>query len=70
MEKPTKAQYESSLHTKSLLAGWIKLSKERQDALLDDLFKERDLEKGYQESYKHHELIIHTYELYEELENK
>lgn len=67
--KPTKEQYEASKEARNSLYGYIKLSAERQEQLLDELFKERCTEKSYRHMYEQHQNLIRIYETYEELAN-
>lgn len=68
ISKPTKEQYEKSIEAKKNLSEWIRLSRKRQGQLIDDLCKERSLEKDYQGMYEAHKDIIRKYEIYEEIE--
>lgn len=67
LEKPTRAQYDESKQAKSDLSRWIRLSQERQRALMDDLLQERTNEKTYVASYEMHRDIVRRYEIYEEI---
>ena len=69
MSKPTEAQYKESKDARNNLSKWIAMSRKRQSDLLDDLFRERCLEKDYQAMYDAHKDLIRRYEIYEELES-
>lgn len=69
ISKPTQEMYMKSLEAKRSLADWIRLSRNRQNQLLDDLFKERTLEKEYQGMYDAHKDLIRRYEIYQEISN-
>ena len=67
LEKPTRAQYDESKQAMNDLSRWIRLSQERQRALMDDLLQERTNEKTYVASYEMHRDIVRRYEIYEEI---
>ena len=67
LEKPTRAPYDESKQAKNDLSRWIRLSQERQRALMDDLLQERTNEKTYVASYEMHRDIVRRYEIYEEI---
>lgn len=69
LSKPSLEQYEASKAAKQSLGEWIRHSKKRQEDLLDDLVKEREVEKGYRGMYDAHCEVIRRYEIYEELAN-
>lgn len=69
ISKPTKEQYEKSIEAKKSLSEWIRLSRKRQEQLIDDLCKERSLEKDYQGIYEAHKDLIRRYEIYQEIES-
>lgn len=68
ISKPSKEHYEESKKVRSDLAQWISMSRKRQNELLDALFKERESEKQYIQTYKAHQDLIQRYEIFEELE--
>lgn len=68
LHRPTKDEYEESRAASRSLSSWIQLSRERQNTLLDDLCKERAIEKDYLKMYEAHHDLIRRYELYKELE--
>lgn len=68
-DKPSKAQYEQSLRTKSLLSDWMRTCRKQQDELIDELCKARETEKFYLASYEQHRNIVRRYEIYEDIEN-
>lgn len=67
LEKPTRDQYDESKQAMNDLSRWIRLSQERQRALMDDLLQERTNEKTYVASYEMHRDIVRRYEIYEEI---
>lgn len=67
LEKPTRVQYDESKQAMNDLSRWIRLSQERQRALMDDLLQERTNEKTYVASYEMHRDIVRRYEIYEEI---
>lgn len=69
ISRPTQEMYMKSLEAKRSLAEWIRLSRKRQNQLLDDLFKERSLEKDYQGMYDAHKDLVRRYEIYQEIRN-
>lgn len=69
ISKPSREQYEKSKELKRDLSSWIQRSRKRQQALLDDLIKERSVEKGYVGLYEAHRDLVRRYELYEEIES-
>ena len=69
VRKPTKEQYEKSKKLKADVSHWIRESKKRQEALIDQLCKERACEKDYTEIYEAHRDVVRRYEIYEEIES-
>jgi hypothetical protein len=68
LSKPTEEQYEASKQARSTFCDWVRTSRKRQTFLIDELSKERALEKEYQEMCDLHKDIVRRYEIYEEIE--
>lgn len=68
--KPTKEQYENSKAMYTNLSDWVRRSKKHQEELLDELCKERSIEKDYRGLCEAHRDVVRRYELYKELEAK
>ena len=65
--QPSIEDYTFSRKCMKDLSSWINLSKNRQNSLLDDLCKEREMEKGWKELYDGHKEIVRKYEILQEL---
>ena len=66
--KPTKEEYDKAKAGMQDMSRFIRMSRDRQDDLLDELCSERNTEKMYLEIYERHKDIVRRYEIYEELE--
>ena len=66
--KPSKEVYEKAKKDKEYAANALWLCRNRRDALIDELSREREHEKMYMEMYEKHRDIIRKYEIYEEME--
>lgn len=67
--KPTEEEYAKSNESMSYLSRCIRLSRERQDSLLDDLCSEREREKNYVALYEQHREVVRKYQIYVDIEN-
>ena len=66
--KPTKDEYEKAKEGMQDMARFVRLCRNRQTQLIDELCSERESEKLYSEIYERHKDIVRRYEIYEELE--
>ena len=69
LRKPTDKEYADSKDTMFSLGEYIRLSKNRQNSLIDDLCKEREIQKNYEALYAQHKDIVRRYEIYRDIEN-
>ena len=69
LSKPSKEDYEASKEALRYFRDCLRLSRNRQNELLDQLCEERSSEKMYLEMYQKHNEITRRYEIYEELES-
>lgn len=68
--KPTTEEYNKAKEDMSNFARWIRLSRERQTSLIDELAKERESEKMYLGLYERSKDICRMYEACVEAETK
>lgn len=64
---PTKAEYEQHKKCMSELASWMRLSRKRQEQLLDELYEERESYKLYLTSYEQHKEETRKYEICQDI---
>jgi hypothetical protein len=67
--KPTDKEYADSKESMSQLSNYIRMSRKRQESLIDDLCKEREMQKNYESLYEQHKNIVRKYEIYVDIEN-
>lgn len=68
LTKPSKEEYEASKKEQVYFSDCIRLSRQRQNELLDTLCEERSAEKMYMEIYEKHREIVRRYEIFEEIQ--
>ena len=68
MSKPTLEEYEKAKEEYETFCYWIGLARERKNKLIDELSNVRKDELMYLDLAEKYKKIIHTYELYEEIE--
>lgn len=66
--KPTQEEYDKAKAGMQDMARFVRMSRNRQTQLIDELCGERANEKMYSEIYERHKDIVRRYEIYEELE--
>ena len=64
---PTEEEYTHSSKLMKDLSSWIRACRKKQDELIDELCKERAVEKSWQELYESHKEIVRKYEILQEI---
>jgi hypothetical protein len=67
---PTPEEYEVHKKEMATFASWIRMSRDRQDKLLDELTAERESYKLYLSTYNRHKEEVRKYEIYKQIQEE